>query len=86
MGLEGSLLDVKPDGEGLTLEQLAQVAREGARVVLPQKARRRMAAGRRALERLMADGDTVYGVNTGFGRRADRRIGRRGRCRARSRG
>jgi len=67
-------LDVKPDGEGLTLEQLAQVAREGARVVLPQKARKRMADGRRALEAMLREGETVYGANTGFGALADTRI------------
>jgi histidine ammonia-lyase len=67
-------VDVRPDGETLTLEQVVQVAREGAKVVLPQKARKRIAAGRKALEQLMADGDTVYGVNTGFGKLADRRI------------
>ena len=70
----GPDVEVKPDGETLTLEQVAQVAREGAKVVLPQKARRRIAAGRKALAQLMADGDTVYGVNTGFGKLADRRI------------
>jgi histidine ammonia-lyase len=74
VGPEGSPLDVKPDGEGLTLEQVEQVAREGARVVLPQKARKRMADCRRALEGMLRAGETVYGANTGFGKLADTRI------------
>jgi histidine ammonia-lyase len=68
-------VDVRPDGEGLTLEQVAMVARDGARVVLPQKARRRISTSRKALERMLRKGETVYGVNTGFGRLADRHIG-----------
>lgn len=64
-------MDVRPDGEGLTLEHVAMVAREGARVVLPQPARRRMSASRKALEAMLRRGETVYGVNTGFGRLAD---------------
>lgn len=62
------------DGRTLTLEQLEAVARGGARVGLADAARRRMAATRAGIEARIAAGETIYGVNTGFGRLADVRI------------
>src|SRR6202030_4538460 len=37
-------------------------------------ARRRVEQSRRCLERLIAEGNTIYGVNTGFGKLANQRI------------
>ncbi|MCU0293105.1 MAG: histidine ammonia-lyase [Thermoanaerobaculaceae bacterium] len=62
------------DGRTLTLEQLEAVARRGARVELAGEARQRMAATRAGIEERIAGGETIYGVNTGFGRLADVRI------------
>lgn len=58
----------------LTLEDLERVARGGARVTLSRPARERVARNRAFVERLVAQGDTVYGVTTGFGRFASTRI------------
>ena len=54
------------DGRTLTLEAVEQVA-GGARCTLTAGARRAVNASRRAVERAVASGDVVYGVNTGFG-------------------
>lgn len=54
-------------GRDLTIEDVADVARRGRRVELADDARERMAASRHVVERLTAEGATVYGVTTGFG-------------------
>src|SRR5690606_18091918 len=61
-------------GSRLSLSDLLRVARgeQGAR--LSAEARERVAVNRAYVERLVADGDTVYGVTTGFGRFATTRI------------
>jgi histidine ammonia-lyase len=61
-------------GSGLTLEDLASVVGGGRSVVLPASSLRKVAASRRVLEKVMASGRTVYGVNTGFGELASTRI------------
>jgi histidine ammonia-lyase len=50
------------------------VARRGARLALGPEARERVAASRRHVERMAADGPAVYGINTGFGALASTRI------------
>jgi histidine ammonia-lyase len=65
---------VEIDGESLTLEQLDLVARRGGACALAPAARRRVAAGRRVVERVIARGEAVYGLNTGFGDLASVRI------------
>jgi histidine ammonia-lyase len=60
-------------GSPRTLERLAAVA-AGGRAALGAAALRRVAAARRVLERVMASGGTIYGVNTGFGELASTRI------------
>ncbi len=56
-------------GNDLTLEQVEQVAfaRETIVVKLPDEARKRVQASRKIIEDVLASGETVYGVNTGFG-------------------
>ncbi|MDQ2899313.1 MAG: aromatic amino acid ammonia-lyase [Acidobacteriota bacterium] len=51
----------------LTIEDAGQVCRESRRVNLAPAALERIAQGRRALERRLAQGDRIYGVNTGVG-------------------
>ena len=64
------------DGYGLTLAEIEAVARGGAQVRLHEDAAVRIRRSRALLDRLL-EGDTpVYGVNTGFGRLADKRISR----------
>jgi histidine ammonia-lyase len=61
----------------LSLEAIAQVARQGLKVVLGVSARQRMARSRAFIEQVVAGGPqapNVYGVNTGFGALAEVRI------------
>jgi histidine ammonia-lyase len=62
------------DGQSLSLAEVARVARGGQRVVLAAEARERMGASRATVERILAEGRVVYGVNTGFGKLSDIRI------------
>jgi len=59
------------DGQRLTLEEVARAARGEVRVTLGPAARARMDASRRVVERIVAEGRVVYGVNTGFGKLSD---------------
>ncbi|MEA2622873.1 MAG: histidine ammonia-lyase [Chloroflexota bacterium] len=61
-------------GHDLTLEDVEAVARRNAPVGLSDEARARMAASRATIEELVASGDAVYGVTTGFGDLANVRI------------
>jgi histidine ammonia-lyase len=61
-------------GSDLTVEAVEAVARRGATVELDPAARARMQVSRAVVERLVAAGDVVYGVTTGFGALADRSI------------
>lgn len=58
-------------GHMLALEQLVGVARQGTAVELAGEVRQRLAGTRAGLERRLAAGEVIYGVNTGFGRLAD---------------
>lgn len=62
------------DGSGLTLEQVAAVARDGAQVEIDAHAVKRMRAAREWVERLAAGEAPVYAVNTGVGYLADQRV------------
>ena len=64
------------DGEHLELEQVATVARGGARVTLGESARTRLERGHAVVERILASDRQVYGVNTGFGPLKDIRVPR----------
>jgi len=55
------------DGSPLAPRVVAEVARDGRTVALAPDARRAVESGRAALERAMASGQAIYGVNTGFG-------------------
>ncbi len=61
-------------GGSLSLEEFAAVAAGGEHVVLTGAARERVAAARAVIERAVASGEAVYGVNTGFGNLANVRI------------
>lgn len=55
------------DGDTLTAQAVAAVARHGARAELAPRARRRNDRAREALARLLAEGAQIYGVSTGVG-------------------
>src|SRR5918994_3402885 len=61
-------------GRDLTIDQVIEVSRGRREVALDAEAADRMRASRAVIERLVADGATVYGVTTGFGDLADVRI------------
>ena len=65
---------VTVDVSGLTAEDVIAVGREGALVELSGPALRAMAAARAHVEMLAAGSTPVYGVSTGFGALATRRI------------
>jgi histidine ammonia-lyase len=61
-------------GRDLTIDQVIEVARGRRAVTLDHEAAERMGASRAVIERLVAEGATVYGVTTGFGDLADVRV------------
>jgi histidine ammonia-lyase len=65
---------VSLDGDSLTMEKVVRVAREFAKVELAPAARDRMAKSRKALEKLVEGGRTIYAINTGVGELVDVRI------------
>lgn len=65
---------VEIDGEGLTLETMAQVALQRRRVELAQRARTRVIESRAVIDKALAGGLPIYGVTTGFGKLSDVRI------------
>jgi len=61
-------------GQALRLEEIVGVSLSGWPVEVGVEARARVAASRERIEAILAEGQTVYGVNTGFGKLADVRI------------
>lgn len=62
------------EGHSLDIESVVQVARHGRPVALAPEARERMMHSRAWVDEIVQRGDPVYGINTGFGIFADRRI------------
>jgi histidine ammonia-lyase len=60
--------------QSLSLSDVVDVARNGRPVRLGPRAMEALRSSRRAIDRLIAAGETVYGVSTGFGKFADRII------------
>ena len=59
------------DGQRLSLEELGDVAHGRSGVQLSPEALERMASSRRVIEEIVARGQVVYGVSTGFGKLSD---------------
>jgi histidine ammonia-lyase len=62
------------DGRSLSIADVVAVARHGARVAVAPDTRDRVARSRAGVEAAVARGETIYGVNTGFGKLAHVRI------------
>jgi histidine ammonia-lyase len=62
------------DGHSLSIADVVAVARHGAPVALDANALAAVQQSRRAVEAAVARGETIYGVNTGFGKLAHVRI------------
>lgn len=56
------------DGESLTLEEIAEVARNYAIVELTNEAVEKIKISRQIVEKAINDGKVIYGINTGFGK------------------
>ncbi len=54
-------------GAGLSIEDLAAIARQGVRVQIAGAAREKVRRARECVEKWVAEGRAVYGVTTGFG-------------------
>ena len=67
-------MTLRVGAERVTLAGVAQVAREGAPVVLAAAARERVAAARAVVERTAAGDAPVYGVNSALGANTGRRL------------
>src|SRR5436190_2049780 len=61
-------------GDGLTVDHVLSVARERASVELDPAALVRVRAARDVVDRVLASGESVYGLNTGLGSLARHRI------------
>jgi histidine ammonia-lyase len=59
------------EGQPLTLAEIETVALNGCRVSIAPAAVERIKASRAMIEEILAAGETVYGVNTGFGKLSD---------------
>src|SRR5687768_5222051 len=64
------------NGQTLTSQQIADVAARREQVTLSANARERVERARQIVEQIVAEGRTVYGVNTGFGKLSDVSIDR----------
>ena len=63
------------DGRSLAIGDVVRIAREpGVRPRVETTARDALVASRRLVERAIASGQTIYGINTGFGKLANVRI------------
>jgi histidine ammonia-lyase len=61
-------------GQSLTIDQVASVSRQGERVDIDPSAIERVERARAAVERHLATGEPLYGINTGFGKLASVRV------------
>lgn len=63
------------DGRSLTVADVVRVARgAGVRVAVDPAAREALLGSRRLVERAIASGKAIYGINTGFGKLANVRV------------
>jgi histidine ammonia-lyase len=62
---------VELNGHSLTLDQIREVCLEGKLVTICAESMKKVAQSRRAVEKIVRDKRTVYGINTGFGKFSD---------------
>src|SRR5271169_647548 len=67
-------MSIALNGNDLTFPQLYAVALHHESVSLTPDSIARMKASRAVVDKLLADGQTAYGINTGFGKLANVRI------------
>ena len=59
--------EIELTGNEITLEQIKNVARQGAKVTLSSRAKDNIQRSREVVDRLVEQSKVVYGVTTGFG-------------------
>lgn len=59
---------IEVNGKNLTIQEVVEVARQGAKIELSQEAREAIVKSRETVERLIDEGRIIYGINTGFGK------------------
>ena len=57
--------------DGMSLEALVAIAREGARVRLTKESEARIVKAQKLVEKWVEEGRTIYGITTGFGALSD---------------
>lgn len=62
------------DGYSLTIDSLKSILYDGMKAVCANDSLRRVDESRRAVEKIVQNGDIVYGITTGFGKLSDVRI------------
>lgn len=62
--------------DGMTLDDLAAISRDGVRVILSSAARDRITQARALVDRWVAEERVIYGITTGFGALSDVTISR----------
>ncbi|CAM5430422.1 Histidine ammonia-lyase OS=Lysinibacillus sphaericus OX=1421 GN=hutH PE=3 SV=1 [Lysinibacillus sphaericus] len=65
---------IELDGNTLTRQQIEKIVRGQASVVLSADSTERVRASRERIEKRLAEGQVIYGVNTGFGKLSNIRI------------
>ncbi len=61
------MADTKIDGNTLTIEQAVSISRGQYTASVAAESKERMRKSRASVEEIIRSGDTVYGINTGFG-------------------
>lgn len=69
------MTNLELDGQPLSLDEIVAVAVGGRAVSIAASAYPKMEASRAVVEALLHRGETAYGINTGFGKLSDVRIG-----------
>jgi histidine ammonia-lyase len=67
-------MTIKLDGNSLTVEKTVKLSREKEEVQISEEALEKVRKSRENLEKRIDAGETIYGVNTGFGDLADQTI------------
>ena len=65
---------IQLNGQNLTIEQLGSILYSGEKVEIAEQAKARVIKSREAVERIVQQDKTVYGINTGFGKFSDVKI------------
>ncbi|MEK4627468.1 MAG: histidine ammonia-lyase [Solibacillus sp.] len=65
---------IKLNGQSLSIEQMTRILYENEKVQIAEEAIRRVEKSRTAVERIVEQDKTVYGINTGFGKFSDVKI------------